>query len=340
MNKQLTPGPLLDSTGNLADRGFAYELVRDYDRKAIKRLKGRIKEWDYYEFNTEDFGIALTIDDNSYMDLVSVSFLDFKNGSYITKSYIGFFSFGKVNLPSTSKVGDIKFKGKNFDFQFLNDGETRHLICDFKKFTEYSDFHCDLIVKESSKNSLVIATPFAKNRHFYYNQKINNLICNGTASIGERQYELKDALGVLDWGRGIWTYKNTWYWASCSARDKKGNLIGFNMGYGFGDTSAASENIIFYNDKAYKLNDVTFLIPKNDKGEYEYTKPWKFLSESGDINLTFTPILDRKDKTDIGIICSDQHQVFGRYSGEVKVKNKTIKFDEFIGFAERVTNKW
>jgi hypothetical protein len=26
----------------------------------------------------------------------------------------------------------------------------------------------------------------------------------------------KGAYGVLDWGRGVWTYSNTWYWASMS----------------------------------------------------------------------------------------------------------------------------
>lgn len=50
--------------------------------------------------------------------------------------------------------------------------------------------------------------------------------------------------GGLDWGRGVWTYDNIWYWGSGSG-EVDGHRFGFNIGYGFGDTSAASENVIF-----------------------------------------------------------------------------------------------
>ena len=45
------------------------------------------------------------------------------------------------------------------------------------------------------------------------------------------------AFGVLDWGRGVWTYHNVWYWGSASGL-VDGVPFGFNIGYGFGDTSA------------------------------------------------------------------------------------------------------
>lgn len=340
MDKELEKGQLLDSHGNLKECGFSYSLIRDYNRKDIRGLKTRIKEWDYYAFLGPDFGIALTIDDNSYMSLVSVSFLDFKYNKYITQSKIQFFSFGKVGFPSTSDQGDIKFSGKGFDFKFLNDGVERRLICSFDNFTKHSNFKCDLKVTRTNNKSMVIATPFKKDRHFYYNQKINNLLCNGTFSIGERKYILTDALGVLDWGRGVWTYNNTWYWSSCSYKDKEGNYKGFNLGYGFGDTSAASENMVFVNKEAYKLNDVQFLIPRDEKGNYKYLEPWKIVSEKKDIDLTFTPLLDRVDNTNLLVLCSLQHQVFGKFNGEIKYKKKSIKFVDALGFAERVINKW
>ncbi|MFA6755465.1 MAG: DUF2804 domain-containing protein [Bacilli bacterium] len=339
MNKELSKGRLLDAEGNLKEAGFAYSLIKDYSRKDIKGLITRIKEWDYYCFLTNEYGIALTIDDNSYMSMVSVSFLDFRYRTYITKSLIKPFSFGKVKLPSTSTVGNIVFEGKKFSFSFLNDGKERKLKCSFKNFTKHSDFSCDLIVHQSSDKSMVIATPFAKKKHFYYNQKINNLVCNGTFKIGEREYKLENALGVLDWGRGTWTYNNTWYWGSCSFKDKEG-YKGFNLGYGFGDTSNATENMAFFNDKAYKLNDVKFLIPKNEKGEYIYTKTWRIVSEDNSINMEFAPLFDRHDDTNVIVLCSLQHQVYGYFTGTIKAGRKIIKFDHALGFAERVTNKW
>lgn len=340
MDKLLSEGKLLDNKGNLKECGFAYDLVREYNRKDIRGMKTRIKEWDYYLFLNEDYGVGLTIADNSYMSLVSINFMDFKFKKHMTKSIMSFFTFGKIGFPSSSTKGNVTYNGKNFSFQFLNNGKERHLICYMKNFTKYSDFKCDFIVSQTSNKSMVIATPFKKDRHFYYNQKINNLICNGTFQIGERKHVFKDALGVLDWGRGVWTYNNTWYWGSLSTKDKEGNYKGFNLGYGFGDPSAASENMAFFNKEAYKLNDVQFLIPRNAKGEYMYEEPWKIISERGDINMTFTPIVDRHCDTNLGVLCSLQHQVFGYFNGEIKCKKKIIKFENALGMAERVVNRW
>ena len=105
---QLSSGPLLDENGNLNEAGFSTSLVREYDRKQIKGLKSRIKEWDYYYIGNKDFGVALTIADNSYMALASVSFLNFKTGEQITKSKMKFFTFGKLFLPSSSNEGLTK----------------------------------------------------------------------------------------------------------------------------------------------------------------------------------------------------------------------------------------
>src|SRR5574344_879920 len=340
MDKELSEGKLLDATGNLRECGYSNSLIREYNRHDIRGEKTRIKEWDYYLFTNENYGVAVTVADNSYMSLVSVSYLDFKYKKFITKSKMKFFTFGRVNLPSSSDKGDIVYEGKDFSFKFLNDGIKRHIIVSFKGFTKYSDFKCDLVVTQPSKKTMVIATPFKKDRHFYYNQKINNLVANGTFSIGEEKFKMTDALCVLDWGRGVWTYNNTWYWASLSSKDKEGTIKGFNLGYGFGDTSAASENMVFLNKEAYKLNDVQFLIPKDANGNYKYLEPWKIVSEKGDVNLTFTPILDRHDDTNLIVLCSLQHQVFGYYNGEIKYKKKSIKFVDALGMAERVTNKW
>ena len=96
MQHKLSSGPLLNQQGNLNEAGYAFSMVKEYDRKAIKAGKLRIKEWDYYYVGNNDYGIALTIADNSYMSLVSVSILDFKNKWFITKSSMGFMSKGKI----------------------------------------------------------------------------------------------------------------------------------------------------------------------------------------------------------------------------------------------------
>ena len=191
------------------------------------------------------------------------------------------------------------------------------------------------------EESMVICTPFEKPAHFYYNQKINCMRAEGTVRIGEEEYRFapEDSFAVLDWGRGVWTYHNTWYWGSASGL-AEGAEFGFNIGYGFGDTSAATENMLFYQGKAHKLSKVDFGIPRRD-GKEDYMKPWRFTSDDGRFEMDFVPVLDRTSCTSVGIIKSDQHQVFGRFSGTAVLDDgRAVQVRELFGFAEKVENKW
>ncbi|NCA80787.1 MAG: DUF2804 family protein, partial [Sphingobacteriia bacterium] len=55
---------------------------------------------------------------------------------------------------------------------------------------------------------------------------------------------------------------------------------------------------------------------------------------------TFEPILDRYSNSDVLIIKSIQHQVFGKFTGYVIIEGKQIYFEEMLGFAEKVKNCW
>lgn len=340
MQKELTKGPLLDENGNLCEAGYSTKLIREYNRSQIKAKGSRIKEWDYYYVGNSHHGFAVTIADNSYMGMGSVSFLDFDNVKDDTKSDIKLFTKGKLKLPSTSVEGDVYYKSKKCTISFTHENGKRHIQVHYPKFLDKQDLRADLYLEETNKDSMVIATPFKKDKHFYYNQKINLLKCAGYVKIGETIYDFSEnTYGVLDWGRGVWTYKNTWYWSSLNAT-YKGHRIGFNLGYGFGDTSAASENMFFYDDKSYKLEDVRFDIPISQKGKDDFLKPWKFRSSTKDINLTFTPILNRNANMNLVVLKSIQNQVFGTFSGYILIDGKEIYFEDVLGFAEKVRNNW
>ena len=69
--------------------------------------------------------------------------------------------------------------------------------------------------------------------------------------------------------------------------------------------------------------------------------PWRFSSSDGRFELTFAPILDRAANSDIGLIKSDQHQVFGRFTGEVVLDDGSkLSIENLLGFAEKVHNRW
>lgn len=341
MNNLITKKvPLLDENGNVATPGYATEMVFDYDRSAIKTSSLRIKEWDYYLVYNQHFAVALTVADNGYMGLISASVIDFDAKVERTVSPMTFMPKGKTNLPATSKSGDTNIKNKRVDFCFENHDGERKLRASMKKFDGKDDFYAEFVLTDEPKESMVIATPFDKPKHFYLNQKIVGFRARGFAKVGERQINFdEDTFALLDWGRGVWTYKNTWYWSSaCGVLD--GEVFGFNLGYGFGNTTAATENMVFYKGKAHKLDKVMFEIPSAGR-KLDFMSKWKFSSNDDRLNLDFEPIIDRHSNANALVIKSNQHQVFGRFSGTITLDNgEQIVLKDFLGFAEKVDNKW
>ena len=330
--------PLLNEQGNLREPGWSRSLVQKYDRNLIKAPKWRIKEWDYYLVLSDKFAGAFTISDDGYIGLQSVSLLSFENEPWEhTETVLNAFPMGKLKLPSDSSNCITEYADKRLQMKFSAEGGKRHITCHFEKFFQDKPFDCDIVLEQPDMDSMVIATPWDKDHAFYYNQKINCMRASGYMEYDGKKYEFNPStdFGTLDWGRGVWTYDNTWLWGSGNA-DINGNSFGFNIGYGFGNTKAATENVIFYNGKVHKLDDVTFNLPENG-----YMDKWTFSSSDGRFETEFVPVLDRSAKLDFKVLVSDQHQVFGRMSGKAILDDgEVVEFKDVMCFAEKVHNKY
>jgi hypothetical protein len=329
---------LLNELGHLANPGYALKPYFEYSRKDIKASVWRIKEWDYYAALNQDYGVSFTIADLGYSYLISAVFFDFKNATCLKKTKIGWFSFGKLNMPTTSVTGNVSYHGSGFDFDFLRLENHRKLLCKVKNFLPGKDLESELLIESPNDDTIVMATPWKQApKAFYYNQKINCMATSGFVRIGdeEHRFDPTQTFTVLDWGRGVWTYKNTWYWGSASGI-VNGKRFGFNIGYGFGDTSKASENILFYDGVGHKLGQVTFNLDTLD-----YKKPWIFTSNDHRLELTMEPMIDRQDDTNFIIIKNLGHQVFGKFHGFVILNDGTkLEITDLLGFAEQITNHY
>lgn len=334
----IEPRNLLDGRGNLSEPGWSRHLVQRYDRSKIQVPNWRIKEWDYYLVMGRDFAGAFTISDDGYIGLQSVSLLGLGDRPWEhTETVLNTFPLGKLKLPSSSESGETVYEDKRLQMRFSAGAGERRITCHFERFWKDKPFDCDITLQQPDMESMVIATPWDKPRHFYYNQKINCMRASGWMEFDGVRYTFdpKTDFGTLDWGRGVWTYDNTWFWGSGNC-DLDGVPFGFNIGYGFGNTSAATENVIFYDGKVHKLDDITFHIPEDS-----YMKPWTFTSSDGRFEMGFVPVLDRAAKIDFKVLVSDQHQVFGRMSGKAVLDDGTVlTIRDVLCFAEKVHNRY
>ncbi|MBK9012326.1 DUF2804 domain-containing protein [Novosphingobium sp.] len=332
-------GDLLDARGRLVEPGWATAEVRRYDRQAIRASGWRIKEWDYYCILTDDHALALTVADNGYLGFVGLSWMDLKSGTAVNHGAARAFPFGRMRMPASADTGDVDQRQGDIHLAFRHEPGGRRLCFSAPGFDSGKGLSGEILLAGMEDDRMVIATPFADApRAFYYNQKLNCLPASGHAVLGGERIDFAPdrAFAVLDWGRGVWTWENTWYWGSASGLHH-GRRFGFNIGHGFGDTSAASENMLFLDGKAHKLAEVTFHLPSGPLDAAD----WHFTSSDGRFEMTFTPIVDRHDRVAIGPFLTDQHQVFGRYSGKVVLDDGTVlDVEGLTGFAEQVHNRW
>ncbi|MBN2046469.1 MAG: DUF2804 domain-containing protein, partial [Anaerolineaceae bacterium] len=213
----------------------------------------------------------------------------------------------------------------------------RRLVCEWPGFGESGLFADVMLSLPRAHESMNIVIPIEGNR-FYFNRKINNMPVEGAARYGNETFALHPncCLASLDWGRGVWAYQSHWVWASSSGMLGDGRRIGLNLGYGFGDNSKATENAVIIDGVVHKLGEVKFEFDSND-----YNAPWTMRSDDGRLDLTLTPFKERVAKTDLKVLRSEVHQMFGRYDGTFRADDgEEIEIRQLVGFAEEHFAKW
>lgn len=345
MSKQreiLAALPLHSTNGLLNQPGWARQPFWRYQRSAVPASAWRIKEWDYYAVvSPEGFAIALTASNLGYAGLYAICFVDLASGKSYQIDALQVLPLTRHAFPEQAADGEIRFSSKNLSLHFITEAGQRRLHFSSSQLQGPDGIGIEgelLLSQPAALESMNIATHWAENRRaFYYNSKINCLPASGGFDFGGKHHALQPErdLGVLDWGRGVWTYNNTWYWASASGY-VDGVPFGFNLGYGFSDRSPATENMLFYDGRAHKLDQVEFHFNPDD-----WLKPWRVSSNDRRLTLDFRPAVDRNSQLNLLAIASEQHQVFGYFSGQAVLDDgRILELQDFPGFAEEVRNRW
>lgn len=336
-NRIINPGNLLNVDGTLAQRGYSTHSVVYYNREAIKAAPWRIKEWDFYQINNDKYCIQMTIGHVSYIGSVNVAIIDFEEGSRTCIERRLILPFNRLKMPRDAEKGDLIYDRGDFEMAFtLRRGE-RRLYARIKD-PKQASVNLDIVLKQPDKSSIVMATPFDEDPcAFYYNHKINCMPASGAAVIGGKEYRFdpEESFGLLDWGRGVWPFSHEWFWGSGSTWID-GKRFGFNIGYGFGNTSAATENMIFYDGECHKIDEVQFNIPPDS-----YSEPWTFSSSDGRFEMDFIPIFDNYTEDRVLFVNKHCHQVFGKFTGRAVLDHgRVIQVEDMMAFAEHAVNRW
>lgn len=334
--------PLLDAQGNLVRVGWArqplldcnLEAVRFYALRPLQRF--RIKRWDYYGVTTPTHFYSFTLADLGYAGQVFAYVVGFETGKYQEETLTIPLARGIV-LPRNSTAGTSSFESSKAHLVFQAEPGARRISVQWPDFADMGLSAEFVLHLSPDHESMVIVIPIAGKR-FYYNRKINCLPAEGWVEYeGERtSLHPTESLGNMDWGRGVWEYKSFWVWASASGFLRDGRSVGLNLGFGFGDTSAATENALILDGRIHKFGQVEFTYDASD-----FMQPWRMVSPDGRVDLEFVPFLERVAATNLAVVTSEVHQIFGHYHGTVQADDgEVVCLEGLVGFAEEHHARW
>ncbi|MGB9774952.1 MAG: DUF2804 domain-containing protein [Anaerolineae bacterium] len=340
-----TPGPLLAPEGTLSAVGWSphplldcnLERVRFYPLLLRPLQFLRLKRWDYYAVFTPRRFFSATIAHLGYAGNIFVYTLDWETGDLHEEGRVVPLGRG-VQLPRNSTEGESRFEDGRVRLLFRAERGFRHVQVEWPGFHDGRGLQADIRLDcLPDHESMTIVIPIGR-RRFYYNRKINDMLATGWLRYGREEEELRpdQTLGSLDWGRGVWEYRSFWNWASASGFLPDGRRVGLNLGCGFGDLSAATENCLVLEGRVHKLGVVRF-----DYRSGDYMHPWRFTDDEGRLDLMLVPFKERLARTNLGIIFSEVHQMFGRYQGRVIADDgEVIAVQGLLGFAEEHRARW
>lgn len=325
--------PLLADNGHLAAKGYAKKMNFVYNREKAKGFPLKLKEWNFYQIQKDHYVLQLTLGHVSYMCSVAATLIDLDTG----KKY----EFGTMKpffVPALDKNPEeesrVCFRDKNFNLSFQVTADKRILqVQGSNKAFRNVNIHIELD-NDADNEKMVIATPFEKPTQFYLNYKENYYHGTGTVQFDDLKVAFDGCTALLDWGRGIWPYSHQWFWGNLTSHID-GIPFGFNIGWGFGDLSHATENMFFYDKKAYKLGVLDV-----ERDETDYMKPWKISDPEHRLQMTFTPLFNNYTQNKYVVIDTHCNQVFGLFDGTIETDRGPKEFQNVLAFIEHAVNHW
>src|SRR5512133_522066 len=171
-NEITVPGPLLNSSGALAQVGWARRPLLDcnleqaafYPPLLRPLQRFRMKRWDYYAVFTPNRFFSATIADLGYAGNIFVYTLDFKTGELHEEGLVIPFGNG-IQLERNPETGEASFKKDQVSLNFQVDGEQRRINVHWDGFDNGRGIQAEIILHALPQHeSMNIVIPIGTKR--------------------------------------------------------------------------------------------------------------------------------------------------------------------------------
>lgn len=331
----IKPTLLCDKKGNLNPTAIGYAKLPLFDGNLSGHFMKK-KKWNSWYVYGEDIIFSVTISHYDYVAICTVFVFEYETQHFFEKTIL-LPLMNKVKMP-TQILGSLIFSNNEMSIHIVYLQQETQLSVAIPNF-ENSPLHAKLIIEHPPQDeTLNVVVPWNR-QTFHLTAKHHTLPTKGIIKIGEKQFSFSndESFAVLDVGRGILPKNFVRNWGMASQRIR-GQRIGLNFGGKWTDGTGMTENAVFIDGKLFKIHeDILF-----EYNQQKLTATWKIYSKfTNSVQLTFSPFFERTATTNIKIMKSSIHQLFGYYNGTILLDNgETLIIKQLLGSVDRLIAKW
>lgn len=297
----------------------------------------RKKRWNYWAVQVEHFFFAVGVAHLDYAATAFAYLVDLRHKQVTERTVTT--SFGRGCTLGEHVNSAAFFRHKSFTFSETHEDNVASIFVTAERFSQNDHLSAAIrVIYPPDFETLGVVVPM-DHQHFQYTSKHVAVPVAGRVRIGTREipFEGVDAFATLDFGRGVWPRRTVWNWGAASGYVDDAN-VGLNLGGKWTDGTGATENAVSINGRLVKIQeDLEWTY-----NDVDFMQNWRVRAPlSGDVDLLFEPLVERRAHTDALVVRSRVNQVFGIWSGTIRDEHgATIEIPYLFGWAEEHRALW
>lgn len=311
-NEIKTESAVFDEHGFVKNPGWSRLPLFTFDKSLCKNRLS-LCERDSYLIANEEVSVYLSIADTGINSEVTAVIADHVRGTIDARTLKKYMSFGRHDMPSSSKNGDVTFTDARVGMNFSNTALKRYIRCEFVNFCKDKNLYINIMLEDTIDESLNVLIPTKHNkRGFFLKRFMPSMSASGVVRCGGAEYNLKaeNTTAFLDWQR--FSINDKAYYHALYADTVIGNRkFSLCLAGGLGDPEKGSENCYFLDGAVHKFASV-----KAEGNEERPDKPWRFTAGSNAMEIVFRPEI--KAGRLMSQRCGQKNIIFGKLYGSIK----------------------
>ncbi|MEE4250388.1 MAG: DUF2804 domain-containing protein [Alcanivoracaceae bacterium] len=297
------------------------------------RKRFNYKQFQYFGVISDQVLIGCALADTAWLGLAFVYVFDARSQKlqeYTWRSPLS----RAMQLSDSPCEGESRFQQHGIDIRLGYRRDNGTLIKTLQIDSKVLSVNAQMV--ESSPFSPMSLCTRAGINGWVYANKVAGLPVSGELRLEQETLDLGaiGACGHHDFSAGFMRRETFWNWA-CFSGLQQGKLVGINLSCGVNETSY-TENCLWLNGELIKVDTVRF-----DYNRDDLMQPWKVVSLDGQVELTFVPQGNHKEKMNLGLFASNFNQLFGQFQGVLRPAGRDpIEIKQLNGFVEEQYAKW